>query len=128
MTFLIRGAPASDIRRSWEESRAQFPKGALHMRISDDHDEARAVARYGVNGALAASALMFTLDGVPLIYNGMEVGDATESGDPASSTSSTFSGIRTGPPGFAKHLSRPDSAPPSVPRALQFTGGLAAQF
>jgi len=25
----------------------------------------------------------FTLDGVPLLYNGMEVGDATESGDPA---------------------------------------------
>ena len=53
------------------------------MRISDDHDEARAVARYGIRGALAASALMFTLDGVPLFYNGMEVGDATESGDPA---------------------------------------------
>jgi glycosidase len=51
--------------------------------MSDDHDEARAVARFGLNGALAASALMFTLDGVPLIYNGMEVGDATESGDPA---------------------------------------------
>jgi glycosidase len=79
---LIDGAPASDIRRSWEESLAQFPKDALHMRISDDHDEARAVARYGLNGALAASALMFTLDGVPLLYNGMEVGDATESGDP----------------------------------------------
>ncbi len=80
---LIRSAPASKIRDSWEDSRRQFPKGALHMRISDDHDEARAVARYGLNGALAASALMFTLDGVPLIYNGMEVGDATESGDPA---------------------------------------------
>jgi glycosidase len=79
---LIDGAPASDIRRSWEKSLAQFPKDALHMRISDDHDEARAVARYGFNGALAASALMFTLDGVPLLYNGMEVGDATESGDP----------------------------------------------
>ena len=26
---------------------------------------------------------MFTLDGVPLIYNGMEVGDTTESGAPA---------------------------------------------
>ncbi len=36
-----------------------------------------------MNGALAASALMFTLDGVPLLYNGMEVGDATESADPA---------------------------------------------
>jgi glycosidase len=79
----IRNAPASDVRKSWEESRAQFPKDALHMRMSDDHDEARAVARYGLNGALAASALMFTLDGVPLLYNGMEVGDATESGDPA---------------------------------------------
>jgi cyclomaltodextrinase / maltogenic alpha-amylase / neopullulanase len=80
---LIHDAPASDVRATWEENLSRFPKGALHMRISDDHDEARAVARFGLNGALAASALMFTLDGVPLIYNGMEVGDATESGDPA---------------------------------------------
>jgi len=41
------------------------------------------VSCFGVSGALAASALMFSLDGVPLLYNGMEVGDATESGDPA---------------------------------------------
>jgi cyclomaltodextrinase len=80
---LIRGAPASEFRRSWEESRGQFPQGALHLRISDNHDEARAVARFSIRGALAASVLMFTLDGVPLLYNGMEVGDATESGDPA---------------------------------------------
>ena len=80
---ITHDAPASDIKRTWEESLQQFPKGSLHMRISDDHDEERAVARYGVEGALAASALMFTLDGVPLLYNGMEVGDATESGDPA---------------------------------------------
>jgi cyclomaltodextrinase len=36
------------------------------------------VTRYGLDGALAASALMFTLDGVPLIYNGMETGDTNE--------------------------------------------------
>jgi cyclomaltodextrinase len=77
------GAPASELRRSWEESRRQFPKGALHLRISDNHDEARAVARFGLRGALAAQVMMLTLDGVPLFYNGMEVGDATESGDPA---------------------------------------------
>ena len=77
------GASAADIRRTWEQTRREFPKNSLHMRISDDHDEARAVARYGIDGALAASALMFTLDGVPLLYNGMEAGDATESGDPA---------------------------------------------
>jgi glycosidase len=76
---LIHNAPASDIPRSWEVCRAQFPKAALHMRISDDHDTSRAISRYGLNGALASSALMFTLDGVPLIYNGMEVGDTTAS-------------------------------------------------
>ena len=80
---LLNGAPASELRRSWEESRQQFPQGALHLRISDDHDEARAVARFGMRGALAASVLMCLLDGVPLLYNGMEAGDATESGDPA---------------------------------------------
>ncbi len=80
---LLHGAPATELRRSWEDSRKQFPRGALHLRISDNHDEARAVARFGIRGALAASALMFCLDGVPLLYNGMEVGDATESGDPA---------------------------------------------
>jgi len=80
---LLNGAPASDLKKSWDESLRQFPQGSLHLRISDDHDEARAVARYGMKGALAASALMFTLDGVPLLYNGMEAGDATESGDPA---------------------------------------------
>jgi cyclomaltodextrinase / maltogenic alpha-amylase / neopullulanase len=80
---LLRGAPASTLQQSWEESRKQFAPGALHLRFSDNHDEARAVARFGVRGALAASALMFALDGVPLLYNGMEAGDATESGDPA---------------------------------------------
>ncbi len=80
---LLKGAPATEFKRSWEESRQQFPRGSLHLRISDNHDEARAVSRFGLRGALAASALMFTLDGVPLLYNGMEVGDATESGDPA---------------------------------------------
>ena len=53
------------------------------MEISDDHDVTRAVNRYGLKGALAASALIFTLDGVPLIYNGMEIGDVNESGGDA---------------------------------------------
>jgi cyclomaltodextrinase len=75
---LMHNAPASNIRHSWQESRARFPGDALHMRISDDHDETRAVTRFGLDGALAASALMFTLDGVPLIYNGMEMADTNE--------------------------------------------------
>jgi glycosidase len=75
--------PAYYMRESWEHTDQQFPKGALHLRFTDNHEVTRAVARYSVNGALAAQVLMLTLDGVPLFYNGMEVGDATESTDPA---------------------------------------------
>jgi len=80
---VMNGVPADSVRTLIEAQKLLFPKGALHMRVSDDHDELRATTRYGYPGAIAASALMFTLDGVPLIYNGMEVGDSTQSGAPA---------------------------------------------
>src|ERR1700739_149446 len=79
----MNGEPATKVRDTIEQQDALFPKGALHMRMSDDHDELRAITRYGFPGAIAASVLMFTLDGTPLIYNGMEVGDDTQSRDPA---------------------------------------------
>ena len=75
--------PASYLEQSWEHTAQQFPAGSLHLRFTDTHEEPRAVARYGLDGALAAQVFMLTLDGVPLFYNGMEVGDATESADPA---------------------------------------------
>ncbi len=80
---IMHGETATAVRAIIEQQRELFPKGALHMRVSDDHDEERAIARYGLPGALAASTLMFTLDGVPVLYNGMEVGDTTESTSPA---------------------------------------------
>jgi cyclomaltodextrinase / maltogenic alpha-amylase / neopullulanase len=84
LTDVLQGrAPASDLRKAWEDEFKEWPRGALHMRFSDNHDERRAIARFGERGALAASTFMFTLDGVPLIYNGMEAGDTTESGAPA---------------------------------------------
>jgi cyclomaltodextrinase / maltogenic alpha-amylase / neopullulanase len=84
LTEVLQGRkPATALRATWEADAAKYPRGALRMRFSDNHDERRAVARFGEGGALAASALMLTLDGVPMLYNGMEVGDTTESGDPA---------------------------------------------
>jgi cyclomaltodextrinase / maltogenic alpha-amylase / neopullulanase len=76
-------SPADMLRQSWEHTRQQFPKGALHLRFTDNQSEIRATVRFSLHGALAAQVLMLTLDGVPLFYNGMEVGDATESFDPA---------------------------------------------
>ena len=84
LTKVLQGeAPASVLRAEWEKEVKEWPAGALHMRFSDNHDERRAIARFGERAALAASAFVFTLDGVPMIYNGMEVGDTTESGAPA---------------------------------------------
>ncbi|HXM34194.1 MAG TPA: alpha-amylase family glycosyl hydrolase [Pyrinomonadaceae bacterium] len=84
LTNVLQGrGRASELRDEWDKETRQGPRGSLHMRFSDNHDERRAIARFGEPAALAASALMFTLDGVPLIYNGMEVGDTTESGAPA---------------------------------------------
>jgi len=84
LTEVLQGRNrASELRRVWETEVKDWPRGAVHMRFSDNHDERRALARFGEPAALAASAFVFTLDGVPLLYNGMEVGDTTESGAPA---------------------------------------------
>ncbi len=83
-SIIMNGVPATAaVKKVLEEDESLFPQGSVHLRFSDNHDERRAIARYGEKGALAASALIFTLKGVPLIYNGMEVGDTTESRDPA---------------------------------------------
>jgi glycosidase len=76
-------APAEALAAAWRSEAARYPHGALHMHFSDNHDKRRAISRFGEPAALAASALMFTLDGVPMLYNGMEVGDAAESASPA---------------------------------------------
>ena len=84
LTEVMQGAkPATVLRQIWDDDKAKYPRSAMSMRFSDNHDERRAVARFGEKGALAAQALIFTLDGVPLVYNGMEVGDTAESGAPA---------------------------------------------
>jgi glycosidase len=71
------GEPAMKIREQWEETRRTFPRGARILRFSDNHDWRRAVVEFGERGAYAASVLNFTLDGVPFLYNGQEIGDCT---------------------------------------------------
>ena len=80
---IMQGTPATEIHDQIKAQEARFPPGSWHMLISDDHDTRRAVVRFGAQAALAASALVFTLPGAPMLYNGMEVGDATPSSGPA---------------------------------------------
>ena len=79
---LVGRSPASSVRETWERAEAKYPRGALRLRFSDNHDQLRTTGAAGLPAALAASAVMFTLDGAPLLYNGMEVGDGTESAAP----------------------------------------------
>lgn len=74
-SVLRDGAPAMKLREEWEQMRATMPRGARLLHYSDNHDWPRAVLQFGERGALAASVLNFTLDGVPFIFNGQEIDD-----------------------------------------------------
>lgn len=69
------GEPAIRIREEWERTHATYPRGARLLRFDDNHDWPRAVLEFGVKGAWAAAVLNFSLDGVPFLYNGQEIGD-----------------------------------------------------
>jgi cyclomaltodextrinase / maltogenic alpha-amylase / neopullulanase len=56
----------------------QFPKNSLRMRFNTNHDknayDGPAVENFTPQGAKATAVLAFTYPGVPLIYNGEEIG------------------------------------------------------
>ncbi len=56
---------------SWN---ANFPAGAVPMRFLENHDEPRAAAIFGLGRLSAYGAVAFLSGGLPLVYNGQEVG------------------------------------------------------
>lgn len=76
-SVLLDGAPASKLRDNWMQMNTTMPRGARLLHYTDNHDWPRAVLQFGEKAAMAASILDFTLDGVPFLYNGQEVNDAT---------------------------------------------------
>jgi len=73
---------ASAVRKLWETMRKERPVGgAKFVRFIDNHDianddyENRLEKRWGSAKVDAALAALFTLDGVPFLYNGQEVAD-----------------------------------------------------
>jgi cyclomaltodextrinase / maltogenic alpha-amylase / neopullulanase len=73
---VVNGESAAILRETWEKMNSSFPKGALFARYSDNHDQNRTVVVFGDHGSMAVTVLNFTIDGIPFIYNGQEVGDA----------------------------------------------------
>jgi len=55
----------------------QYPNGALRLRFVENHDQRRARVVFGRRAFRPFAALIFTVPGIPLIYNGQEIGDTT---------------------------------------------------
>ena len=76
-----RGQQASSLRTIWEKQRNERPRGARFIRFTENHDVVndmrRAEVVCGERGAAAMSVVNFTLDGVPFLYNGQEIGDTS---------------------------------------------------
>jgi glycosidase len=77
VSVLRDGASAIKLREQWETMNSNLPHGARMLHYSDNHDWPRAVLQFGKKGGMAASVLNFTLDGIPFLWNGQEVDDAT---------------------------------------------------
>ncbi|NPV52932.1 MAG: DUF3459 domain-containing protein [Firmicutes bacterium] len=84
LSDVIRGvSPARSIREMLERQRLEFPRNSLRLRYLENHDQMRIQARLGDEsgdehagrGGRLAAVLLLTLDGVPLIYNGQEIGE-----------------------------------------------------
>ena len=75
-------ARSINIELSREE--VTFPKGSLRMRFSSNHNEnawdAPDVDKFGIAGAKLSAVLVNTLPGIPLLYNGQEVGNRKKLG------------------------------------------------
>ncbi|MFA6233865.1 MAG: alpha-amylase family glycosyl hydrolase [Bacteroidota bacterium] len=78
---IIRGeVPVLEIQPTLLREKYRYPRGALHLRFSTNHDknmyDAPPVVWYGPEAARACAVLMHMLPGVPLIYNGQEAGSS----------------------------------------------------
>ncbi len=74
---------ASAVEPAWRSQVSDFPAGMQHMAVQDDWDTPRDVNSFGgPAGAMAVAVFNFTTTGIPLLYNGMEVGNSAGERNP----------------------------------------------
>ena len=81
LTSVFAGASATELMEEVDQQLRRLAPGALRIRYTTNHDETAfrgtpAELFGGVDGAQAAFVLMASVAGVPLLYNGQEVGSA----------------------------------------------------
>lgn len=75
MRAVDRGREPASMLQQWIELKAaSYPRNAQPLRFLENHDYPRAVSVFREESVLTFLALIFCLDGLPLIYNGQEIG------------------------------------------------------
>ena len=79
----FNGGDASQVEAAWHRQTEDFPPSMKHLSLQDDWDDPRDLSAFnGAAGTMAAAVFNFTNTGIPLIYNGMEIGNAGGSVNP----------------------------------------------
>ena len=77
------GGDASRVEAVWHGQNDEFTLSMQHLSLQDDWDMPRDVSTFsGAAGAMAAAVFNFTCTGTPLLYNGMEIGNAAGNVNP----------------------------------------------
>lgn len=74
INMLRNNEDAGYIEQIYRRERYKYPQDALRMRFTENHDEQRAAHLLSTTQALVAAVYVNTIPGVPLIYNGQEIG------------------------------------------------------
>ncbi len=78
---VVGGEPAAVLREFWIKTNQSWPSGSRFIRFSSNHDlvndQQHAEFVCGERGTVALTVINFTIDGVPFLYNGQEIGDTT---------------------------------------------------
>jgi len=72
--ILNRGASAEIFGTQILSERKHYPIDYLRMRFTENHDLQRANKVFGVKKSKIAAVLSYLIEGVPMVYNGQEIG------------------------------------------------------
>lgn len=73
--YKARRSPAV-LFRWFEEQQKTFPVNALHFRFTENHDLPRTTQTFGQERLYPYIFFLFSIPGIPLVYNGQEFGDS----------------------------------------------------
>ncbi|PIS27281.1 MAG: hypothetical protein COT43_11325 [Candidatus Marinimicrobia bacterium CG08_land_8_20_14_0_20_45_22] len=73
--ILVGGSPATELFKDLEKEYYRYPKNSVRMRFIENHDQPRSAKYFGREKIKPAAAVIFTLPGVLMIYNGQEIGE-----------------------------------------------------